>query len=434
MWFSVNTVLTTVPIGMLAQGFYTLTLPHTIATIACFGALGCLLPAFIATLGPKTGLRTMMISRYSAGYVGGTIFAFLNILTQMGFSVTCVVLGGQTLASVGDKLPLTVAIIIVAILTLIVCFFGYDALHVYERYAWIVLTVVFCMMYGLGGKAGYDVQAQKPLEDVGRNRAGDILSFGGIVFGSASGWAPVSADFNVRLPVDTSSTKIFFLVFFGIWIPIFFIETLGACLMTIDWAGATFESDGVGAILARVLEPWGGFGQFLLVVLALSVVANNIPNTYSAALSIQTLGRPFQLIPRAIWTIVVAVAYTVAGVVGRAHFASILSNLLAILSYWTAFFVMIVFEEHVIFRRRTGYDLTVYDKPGQLPMGIAAILAGCFGVGGAIVGMAETYYTGPLAKMVATPFGGDMGFELAAAFAGITYPPLRWLEIRLTGR
>ena len=48
----------------------------------CFGALGALTVAFISTLGPKTGLRTMMIARYSSGYVGGIIYSVLNLLTQ----------------------------------------------------------------------------------------------------------------------------------------------------------------------------------------------------------------------------------------------------------------------------------------------------------------------------------------------------------------
>lgn len=55
---------------------------HVIAVIFCFGALGALATAFIATLGPKTGLRTMVITRYSSGYIGGTIYSILNILTQ----------------------------------------------------------------------------------------------------------------------------------------------------------------------------------------------------------------------------------------------------------------------------------------------------------------------------------------------------------------
>ena len=139
--------------------------------------------------------------------------------------------------------------------------------------------------------------------------------------------------------------------------------------------------------------------------------ANNIPNTYSAGLSIQALGRPFARVPRFAWTFLVFVAYTVAGVAGREHFAAILSNFLAILSYWTAFFVVIVAEEHLIFRRglgllgrmtrgdkwaehEGGYNLDDWDSPGKLPLGVAGILAGCFGVAGAVVGMAEV--TSPL--------------------------------------
>jgi hypothetical protein len=43
------------------------------------------------------------------------------------------------------------------------------------------------MLYGLGGKAGYHPSAQKPMEDTGRALSADVLSFGGIIYGSFSG-------------------------------------------------------------------------------------------------------------------------------------------------------------------------------------------------------------------------------------------------------
>ncbi|THH15143.1 hypothetical protein EW146_g5289 [Bondarzewia mesenterica] len=391
MWWSVNTVLTTIPIGVLAQEFYTLTMPHAIATIMCFGALGGVATAFIATLGPQTGLRTMIITRFSSGYVGGIIYSILNILTQLGFSTTAVILAGQTLASINPgTLPLVVGIII------------------------IVLFIVMLFLWGLGGKAGFDINAQKALEDKGRSLSSDILSFGGIVFGSFTGWAPVAADYNCRLPANTSSSKIFVLTFFGLFIPICFAEILGAALMTITDPAYTdaFASGSTGGLLGQILSPWKGGGKFILVLLALSVVANNIPNTYSAGLSIQALGRPFALVPRFFWTFICFVIYTVAGVAGREHFSEILSNFLSILSYWTAFFVVIVAEEHFVFRRgKAGYNLDDWDSPGRLPLGVAGILAGCFGVAGAVVGMAEVWYIGPLGKMAGTLYGADLGFE-----------------------
>jgi hypothetical protein len=73
----------TVPIGALAQQYYTLSLGHAIGVIIGFAALGCSATAFIATLGPQTGMRTMIVSRYSVGYYGGAIFSILNILTQV---------------------------------------------------------------------------------------------------------------------------------------------------------------------------------------------------------------------------------------------------------------------------------------------------------------------------------------------------------------
>ncbi|KAK6996499.1 cytosine-purine permease [Favolaschia claudopus] len=442
MWNkSVNTVLTTLPIGMLAQSIFTLTLPHAISTIFCFTALGAIPTSFISTLGPQTGLRTMIITRYSSGYFGCTVYSILNILTQLGFSVTAVILGGQTLASINPgTLPLTAGIVIIGVCSLIPCFIGYHMVHHYERYAWIVLFLVMLFLLGLGSKAGYDVNAQKRLEDSGKALSSDILSFGGIVFGSVVGWAPVAADYNCRLPAETPAFSVFILTFFGLFIPIVFVETVGAALMTITDPSYTdaFANGGAGGLLGQILSPWRGGGKFILFVLAFSVIANNVPNTYSAALSIQALGRPFAKIPRFFWTLIVFAAYTGAGVAGREHFSEILSNFLSILSYWTTFFTVIVAEEHFIFRRHGGrfggYNLEDWDSPSRLPIGIAGLLAGCFGVAGAVVGMAQVWYIGPLGREAGEEFGADLGFELAAVFAGVTFPVFRWLEIKYVGR
>ncbi|KAJ3773825.1 permease for cytosine/purines, uracil, thiamine, allantoin-domain-containing protein [Lentinula raphanica] len=443
MWWSVNCVLTTVPIGALAQAIFTLSFGNACATILCFGALGAVFTSGIATLGPKTGLRTMVIVRFSSGYIGGIIYSVLNILTQLGFATTCVILGGQTLAAVRpDTLSLEGGVAIVAVLSVIPCFVGYELLHRYERYVWAPIFLVMLFLWGLGGKAGYHVMAQKALEDpAGRFLAGDVLSFGGIVFGSFTGWAPVAADYNCKLPVNTSAWAVFFMTFFGLYIPICFASILGAALMTITDPTyvSAYEDGSMGGLIAQVLSPWGGFGKFLLVVLALSVIANNMVNTYSTGISIQALGRPFAAVPRIFWTLVGFAAYTIAGIVGREHFSDILSNFLSILSYWTAFFMVITLEEHFIFRKSSGllggYNLDDWDSPSKLPLGVAGILAGACGVAGAVVGMAEVWYIGPIGIFAGNPeFGGDLGFELAGAFAGVTYPVLRWLEIRWVGR
>lgn len=109
-------------------------------------------------------------------------------MRRLGFSTTAVILGGQTLASIKpDTLPLVVGIVIVSVCSFVPCFIGYDLVHAYERCAWIVTFAVMLFLYGLGGSKGFDINAQEPFEDTGRNLTADILSFGGIVFGSFTG-------------------------------------------------------------------------------------------------------------------------------------------------------------------------------------------------------------------------------------------------------
>ena len=182
------------------------------------------------------------------------------------------------LASINaNTLPLVVGIIIIGVCSLIPCFIGYDMIHVYERYAWIVGLFIMSSLYGLGGKAGYDVDAQKSFEDTGRALVADVLSYGSVIFGLLTGWAPVAADYNVRLPVDTNPWRVFLLTFFGLFLPSVFTQVLGAALMTITNPAyvAAFNSGSggnAGALIAQVLSPWAGGGKFILVLLSLSVM------------------------------------------------------------------------------------------------------------------------------------------------------------------
>lgn len=49
-----------------------------------------------------------------------------------------------------------------------------------------------------------------------------------------------------------------------------------------------------------------------------------------------------------------------------------------------------------------------------MPIGIASLLAVGFGVAGAVVGMSEVWFTGPLGKKAGGLFGTDLGFEVCA--------------------
>lgn len=88
--------------------------------------------------------------------------------------------------------------------------------------------------------------------------------------------------------------------------------------------------------------------------------------------------------------------------------------------------------EHFVFKGGfKGYRAEFYDHPNELPVGIAAVFSFCCGVAGFVLGMSQTWYVGVLAEHAgASPYGGDIGFELAAGFSGLAYLCTRTLEKR----
>lgn len=102
----------------------------------------------------------------------------------------------------------------------------------------------------------------------------------------------LAADYTVCMPEDMPSVKIFFWTYLGLNTPLILVEILGAAAMTTFTQKATWEdaynNSSVGGLLGAGLSgPMGGFGSFLLVIMALSIISNNIPNMYSLALTFQ---------------------------------------------------------------------------------------------------------------------------------------------------
>ena len=168
--------------------------------------------------------------------------------------------------------------------------------------------------------------------------------------------------------------------------PLILLETFGAAMITTLNSSAPrfaerYARDSIGGLLSAALDPAGGFGQFCLVVLAFGIVANNIPNMYSLALTTQALHPWFQAIPRPFISIIGTIVYVVLSIVGVDHFESWLDTLLVLLSYWLAIYSTILIEEHLIFRRGqwSNYDPDRIADWKSLPVGIAAFVALCSG-------------------------------------------------------
>lgn len=264
-----------------------------------------------------------------------------------------------------------------------------------------------------------------------------MVSFGGAIYGFATGWSSYAADYNVNQPETTPASRVFWLTFLGVFIPCVILETLGMALTT---APALSNLSG-GSLLAAAVSPLGGFGTIIVALLALSVIANNIPNDYSLGLSIQVLGPTFQRVRRAIWTFIGAVVYIVIALFAGANFGQTLDSFLLLVAYWLGPWGIILILEHFVFRHGR-YNVDDWNNPDKLPAGWAAIVSLAVGLVGVVLGAAqaviingkESPVVGPIAHLVNPPFGMDVGFELGIVFAAIAYLILRRIELSHSGR
>jgi purine-cytosine permease-like protein len=197
----------------------TLTIPCRQSILICiFGSiLGGAVSGFCATLGAPTGLRQISISRYSFGWWPTKLIALLNTIGQIGWSSAGCITGGIALNAVADgKVSIALGIVIIAVASLAVSFFGIKAILPFERYAWFVYLIVFLIILGQTGPSA-DNTTETKLE--GADLAGNVLSLLAIVYGSSASWCTVASDYYVLYPPSTSRTKVFLLTTLGVAIP-----------------------------------------------------------------------------------------------------------------------------------------------------------------------------------------------------------------------
>ncbi|KAK0525783.1 hypothetical protein OC842_005402, partial [Tilletia horrida] len=86
LWFSASFNLLLLSTGSIVPDY---AISHLAALIAIplWVALFSLIPAYICTFGPVTGLRTMVFTRYSWGPYGTIIICIFNAATGIGYSI-----------------------------------------------------------------------------------------------------------------------------------------------------------------------------------------------------------------------------------------------------------------------------------------------------------------------------------------------------------
>ncbi|KAK4225018.1 putative purine-cytosine permease [Podospora fimiseda] len=431
LWWSMNANILPITFGMLGPQFG-LSLRDSALIILFFTLLTTTLPAYLATLGPKLGMRQMVQARYSYGYYLVSIPVFLNIATMTGFCVIIMVIGGQCLSAVADgNLSVSVGIVIMSVLTLIISFCGFNVLHTYERYAWIPACIAIIVAVGCGGKE----LTRQTVPEIQPPPVSAVMSFAMIIASYMIPWACLASDFTTYLSPEISSVKIFTYSYFGLATPTITLMVLGAAIQSAipnnpHWQ-AKFEESLAGGVLDAMLSPAQGFGKFLVVLLSFTLLGNVAATSYSITLNFQMLVPVLLKVPRYLFSIVLIAIIIPVSIAAAGDFFVNMENFLALIGYWSSAFLGVLVTEHLVFRKMDcrNYDAEAWNDASLLPWGVAALGASvlCFGL--VIPSMSQVWFTGPIARTT-----GDIGFELAFVVAAGLYLPCRWLERKWCGR
>ncbi|KAJ6084181.1 hypothetical protein N7486_010981 [Penicillium sp. IBT 16267x] len=439
-FFSANCGTASIALGYLGPTLFYLGWWDSFLCCLFFNLIGAIPAAWLATFGPKLGLRTMILPRFCFGWWPAKVLVLLNCLNQIGWAMVNCIAGATIFYDVGDgKLPMAIAVLIIGLAAVIVGLFGYHLVHIYERWSWIAMLICFCILAGFGAPHFVNVPMGKGPAEISA-----VLSFGTTIIGYEFAWAPIAADYGVYMRSDTRPWKCFLYAFLGLFTSQFLIEALGAAIGTLVFSSnpvftAAYNSGGLGGLIGQCFQGHGasvtGFGKFVQLILSFSTVAVIITNVYSLGLSIQMISKKLLVIPRVVWSLIGAVIFLVAAVGGRNDLEAVMSDFLNICAYWLTPFCTILMVEHFVFRRGyTTYDVSAAFDRKRLPPGIAAFSVFVIGTVLALICMSQTWWVGPIALKVGNaPYGTDISWELSLGAVTLLYIPLRYLERKYTG-
>ncbi|CCE64248.1 hypothetical protein TPHA_0H00380 [Tetrapisispora phaffii CBS 4417] len=487
LWLSATGGLSSMSTFLLGPLLFELTLKQSLVAGILGMFIGCLVAAYCSIMGPQSGCRQMVTARFLFGWWFVKFVALAAITGVMGWSVVNAVVGGEMLASISDdKVQLWVGIVIVSVLSFVVATFGIKQVLKVETYFAIPVLTCFLLLYISSSDKYYMLNTFKNDDVDPLTIKGNYMSFFSLCYSITATWGSITSDYYILFPEDTPKKAVFSITFFGIFLPTLFVGVLGMLLAAIaasyePWY-VMYEKYGMGGLLHAGFQRWNGFGKFCVVILIFSLVSNNIVNTYSAAFSIQLASVRLAKIPRWVWAIVCTVVYVVCALVGREHFSTILSNFLPMIGYWISMYFILLFLENELFRRfflhlytkefppasqqedeqedaveeegtkqkryyrkhildykrehrrqHHRYNWDDWDNYNVLTHGYAATASFLVGIIGVVIGMAQTYWVGPVAKHFGA-YGGDLAMWLCMGFSGIAFPLLRYWELKRYGR
>jgi NCS1 nucleoside transporter family len=414
-WTSPNMEFATIFVGVLAVAAFGLGFWEAVLALVLGSAIGGVTQGILSQRGPKYGVPQMVLSRLGFGYWGNILPAGLNSVTAgIGwFAVNSV--SGALALNVLTHLPQVLCLLIIVAVQVAVAFFGYNLVHLFERYAFPILAVIFLIAAGVILSKAHPGASHHTIP-------GAFLITFGASFGYAVGWNPYASDYTRYFKPDTNKRAISLWSGLGLFLSCAVLEIVGAAVGTA--VGADDALAGPGGMTGLLATP---LADLTLLAIALGAVSANVLNIYSGALSFTALGIK---LPLSLRRAIVALGFGTIGFFlawsGLSNAGTKYENFLLIIAYWIAPWLAVYFCDMLL--RKGPEETLLFDRRHANWAGPVAMLAG-MGISIWLFSN-QTEYVG----LIPTHFGdaGDLTFEAGFLITAAVY--LTWHAIAGTGR
>ncbi|GAA2084369.1 cytosine permease [Pseudolysinimonas kribbensis] len=365
-WSAPNLEFATVFVGFIGVAYFGLGFWQAILAVVIGNALGATSHGILSTWGPREGLAQLVLSRTAFGLRGNILPAAINtIMAGLGWFAVNSVSGAFALATL-THMPIWLALLIIVVLEVLLAFVGHDLVQVFERYASIVLGVVFII-------ATIAIFAN-PV--VGPALGHSAFTFGGFTltaaaaFGYAAGWNPYASDYTRYLPKTVSRAKTGWAAALGNFVSCTVLMAAGAASALIVAPKNASPTD------AFVHGMPGWVAAITLLAIAVGAIAANALNIYSGSMSFLAAGIRIRFsLRRAIIAIGFGIlGFLIALVSILTDVTSNYENFLLVIAYWIAPWLGVVLVDRLL-RRGTAIAAFIPDRAKyRNPAGIIAFV------------------------------------------------------------
>ena len=406
-WASPNLEFASVFVGVIAVLFFGLSFWQAALALAAGSALGAVTQGVLSTWGPLDGVPQMVLGRAPFGYWGNIIpSTLMSVGAGIGWFAVNSVSGTFALNTL-THLPKGVCLVIIVVIQVAAAFFGHNFVHVFERWAFPFLAIVFVL-------ASISILGHSHLSAPGGGGGigGFLIAFGAS-FGYAAGWNPYASDYTRYLKPDVSKGQVALYSGLGIFASCAILEIIGAASMTITGAAAATGSptDVFTADMPSFIA------KLTLVAIAVGAISANVLNIYSGAMSSIAMGikLPFSS-RRAATALIFGVIGLVVAFTALDDAGSKYENFLLIMAYWIAPWLGVVLVDRLM-RGNGPFGSVLQDRgytnwAGPIALVVAMVVS-------IWLFSDQTKYVGPVAK--AHPGIGDLTFEVGFVLAAGLY-------------